>query len=126
MARRIRFLDGFLDRDGAQPGERSVLSDSHRARRHAECVTGLLGRQPGQDPEHEKLALIHRESGQQGAGPLCLEVSDSRLFRSWPVVGAVGQILGRDREAGAADRMASATLCEAIPKTNDANGRPMS
>src|ERR1700683_170340 len=87
--------DPLLARDRPQPGQRPVLCDPDRPRRHAESLAGLLGRHAGEHAEH---ARMQREPRQQGTDPLGLDVGHNGLLGPGTAVGAIGQVLGGDRE----------------------------
>ena len=92
---------------------------------HAELVAGLLRGQAGQHPEDQQLALLPGQAAQQGPYALGLQVGHA-------VSSGPGRSSGPSGRSSvgiaslAALRMASATLWEAMPNTNEANGRPMS
>src|SRR5215469_13303918 len=86
--------DPLLAGDLPEPGQGPVLCHAHRSWGHAECVAGLLGRQAGAHAEHQELALMHGEPGEQRPRPLGLDVRDNGLLRPGAVIRAVGQVLG--------------------------------
>jgi hypothetical protein len=80
---------------GPQPAQRAVLGDADRARAHAQCQAGLLGRHADGDPQQEDLALLVGQPLQQRASQVRLARPDRQRLGPLRGVGVIGQL--RDR-----------------------------
>ncbi|GAA5001415.1 hypothetical protein GCM10025734_37190 [Kitasatospora paranensis] len=85
---------GGLFRERAQPAQGPVLGDPDGPGGHPEHLAGLLGGQPGGDPEQHEFALAGRQVGEQFLDPGGVAAEQRALLGAERLVRGLREVAG--------------------------------